>query len=187
MSGEFPVGDPSPEVYQFRGDWVESSVTEIDRAPAATTVATASRLQITRSAPATYDVVTDGELTKDDFFISFGLYNSLIPTQIDDKVSISGDTYFWLKVTVSAVNPAYATACVLESGAAVQTNNPPAVGEWPEFAYVNLGRVYAVDGAWVIQNYGNGSVGGGVYLSTLNAGAGGVLDVNYGFSFSRFL
>jgi len=149
-----------------------------------------SRLQITRTAPASYDAETDGELTANDFFISFGLYNALIPTNIDEKHTLSGidKTYFWLKVTLSETNPAYASAVVIENGTTLPTNDPVGADEFPSDVYILIGHVDrdSTDDSWAIDNYGNGNASGGAYVSAYNVDNDGIVTVKYGFSHARF-
>lgn len=162
--------------------------TKVESEPEGGGASEVSRLQIVRTAPPSYDPGTQGALTADDFFISFGLYNSIIPSNIDDKITIIGTAtvHVWLEVTISTTNPAYASAVAINHGTTLPSNTPPPTGEWPETVYLYIGKIEDNDGTWEITNYGNGNAGGGVYVSAYNVDNDGIVTVGYGFSQARF-
>jgi len=144
-----------------------------------------SWLQITKTPPWNYDSATEGALTENDFFVSFGLYNGLIPTDIDTKITISGETHVYLGVVISSVNPAYTTSVEIATDTVAPVNAAPVAGEFPATVYVPIGKIEDNDGSWVVTNYGNGGVAGSVYLSSFSAGSDGVLESTYGYSYAR--
>lgn len=155
-------------------------------------VSEVSRLQITKKTPPFY---SGDPPAANEFFVSAGLYNGSIPTNIENKfpITVAADTnfYFWLEVTLSSNNPAFATAIAINSG-----TTRPEIAEvdenvFPSTVYVVLGYVrktVSSEGVedWTIVNDGNGNVGAGVYPASYETNSDGELLVFYGYSFQRY-
>jgi hypothetical protein len=150
-----------------------------------------SRLQITKKPPLFYDSAEP--VAANEFFISAGLYNGFIPSNISNKfaVNVAADTefFFWVEVDISATNPAFSTAVVINSGTVMPTIPAIAENVFPSKIYVRLGYVRKTTSGesdtWTIVNEGNGNIGGGISPSRYTTSSDGNLLVYYGFSFSR--
>jgi hypothetical protein len=151
-----------------------------------------SRLQITKKTPPFY---SGDPPAANEFFVSAGLYNGSIPTNIENKfpITVAADTnfYFWLEVTLSSNNPAFATAIAINGGTTRPEIEEVNENVFPSTVYVVLGYVRKTvpsEGVedWTIVNDGNGNVGAGVYPARYSTGSDGELFVFYGYSFQRY-
>lgn len=146
-----------------------------------------SRFQITKTKPPFYD---GDPLEANEFFISTGLYNGSLPTNMDAKhaVTVAEDTpfYFWVEVDISSTNPSYATSIEINKGTTLPEIDEIAANVFPDQVYVPIGYVQkSSSGSFTIVNYGNGNIGAGIAPSRYVTTASGDLNVYYGFTFYR--